>query len=164
MNLDRGHLAPGTTSAHAENTASAGRLERGYWNYLRARGEYSLNSSSNPKPMELPPRTRRIHGDPATTTFGRGTTSAHAENTSAGGAWKSAVGNYLRARGEYSSSIFTLKTGLELPPRTRRIRLENMLGLSRYGTTSAHAENTVFRISGSTDPGNYLRARGEYRC
>ena len=53
-----------------------------------------------------------------------------------------AAWNYLRVRGEYPHSCYTPTGFAELPPRTRRIRVENMLGLSRYGTTSACAENT----------------------
>ena len=51
--------------------------------------------------MELPPRARRIHGDPAMTSFGRGTTSACAENTSESSANSFSARNYLRVRGEY---------------------------------------------------------------
>ena len=51
---------------------------------------------------------------------------------------------------------------MELPPRARRIRVENMLGLSRYGTTSACAENTQKPGPRGSGAWNYLRVRGEY--
>ena len=72
--------------------------------------------------MELPPRARRIHGDPAMTSFGRGTTSACAENTLRHADGVVAAGNYLRVRGEYHQKS---------PTRG-----------PRGGTTSACAENT----------------------
>ena len=52
--------------------------------------------------LELPPRARRIHYGNPTTTFGRGTTSACAENTFGGFHDPLCEGNYLRVRGEYS--------------------------------------------------------------
>ena len=40
VDLDRGHLASGTTSACAENTNPKSRSRNPAWNYLRVRGEY----------------------------------------------------------------------------------------------------------------------------
>ena len=70
------------------------------------------------------------------------TTSAHAENTCAA------------ALGEYA--------GMELPPRTRRIRRSSLGAVAVFGTTSACAENTSDRWDQRTRPWNYLRVRGEY--
>ena len=71
--------------------------------------------------------------------------------------------NYLRARGEYGQHVKHLPHDLELPPRTRRIRLANKLELRPGGTTSAHAENTRRHSRPRHTSRNYLRARGEYR-
>ena len=95
--------------------------------------------------------------------LGIGTTSAHAENTDDMSSPLLIDGNYLRARGEYSRGVIYEDFLLELPPRTRRIRLGKLIRLPTHGTTSAHAENTQqkpFKLAGQR---NYLRARGEYR-
>ena len=111
----------GTTSAYAENTVGVDAHGACKWNYLRVRGEYVIPTSERPELMELPPRTRRIlllhikAGNVA------GTTSAYAENTSEPAALLSALGNYLRVRGEYLAAIASCACALELPPRTRRI-------------------------------------------
>ena len=51
----------------------------------------------------------------------RGTTSAHAENTSQHGCQDHYQWNYLRTRGEYIALGPSFGGILELPPRTRRI-------------------------------------------
>ena len=51
--------------------------------------------------MELPPRTRRIPLNKAEDKLAKGTTSAHAENTTLLAIRLSKLRNYLRARGEY---------------------------------------------------------------
>ena len=94
-------LKLGTTSACAENTPRLPHSSQCAWNYLRVRGEYCHDAKSPTAMMELPPRARRILGDPATSTFGRGTTSACAENTVLTGAQLLRKRNYLRVRGEY---------------------------------------------------------------
>ena len=71
----------GTTSAHAENTSPRNRMPGCPWNYLRARGEYHVQSFSHDLGLELPPRTRRIRNIKPMRGLVRGTTSAHAENT-----------------------------------------------------------------------------------
>ena len=50
----------------------------------------------------------------------------------------------------------------ELPPRARRILIHDTEAGPRIGTTSACAENTVFRASATATWRNYLRVRGEY--
>ena len=50
-------------------------------NYLRVRGEYSLQSALIDPLLELPPRARRILGLGFLTIISNGTTSACAENT-----------------------------------------------------------------------------------
>ena len=152
----------GTTSAHAENTNAMTRGINSMRNYLRARGEYFIPAGTAPTPQELPPRTRRIPGCPQTNHPNVGTTSAHAENT-----WKAhgiphPSGNYLRARGEYTTIVAPQKTSMELPPRARRIQHHENIGGVNLGTTSACAENTEKTPMGQDDSGNYLRVRGEY--
>ena len=71
----------GTTSACAENTASAARMVQMSGNYLRVRGEYSLGEAVNETSVELPPRARRIHTYTHAGVLPWGTTSACAENT-----------------------------------------------------------------------------------
>ena len=73
--------APGTTSAHAENTWGLLRRRRGDRNYLRARGEYTRRVVLVKLSRELPPRTRRIPAASGVIGVLGGTTSAHAENT-----------------------------------------------------------------------------------
>ena len=53
---------------------------------------------------------------------------------------------------------------MELPPRARRIRIRLAFQTYFTGTTSACAENTIFREFAETIFGNYLRVRGEYHC
>ena len=51
----------------------------------------------------------------------------------------------------------------ELPPRTRRIQIDDVEEVINRGTTSAHAENTHHWWGQLYHRRNYLRARGEYR-
>ena len=53
---------------------------------------------------------------------------------------------------------------MELPPRARRIRQRCTPHSPHSGTTSACAENTRPRMFHRSQPGNYLRVRGEYPC
>ena len=71
----------GTTSACAENTATIPRRIRMLRNYLRVRGEYAGQLPQGVMTGELPPRARRIPGDPPVAGDPPGTTSACAENT-----------------------------------------------------------------------------------
>ena len=57
---------------------------------------------------------------------------------------------------------FKNDTIVELPPRARRIPLTPMCLRQQQGTTSACAENTPRTGVRSSNPGNYLRVRGEY--
>ena len=98
---NRLHAACGTTSAHAENTLGGGVEPAGYRNYLRARGEYVSLVRWFLRFWELPPRTRRILARRNRLHAACGTTSAHAENTSASVSFSNCGWNYLRARGEY---------------------------------------------------------------
>ena len=50
--------------------------------------------------------------------------------------------NYLRVRGEYKRSRSSLGYPKELPPRARRIPLNDLTNPLDDGTTSACAENT----------------------
>ena len=152
----------GTTSAHAENTASSTSTGRRLGNYLRARGEYVTGIMLAPSPEELPPRTRRIRNSGATGGHTYGTTSAHAENTWWGLSARKWWRNYLRARGEYRPRGAGSAGTAELPPRTRRILAQKSLIGERQGTTSAHAENTGWGGGLKITARNYLRARGEY--
>ena len=92
-----------------------------------------------------------------------GTTSACAENTVEISSMIGGVWNYLRVRGEYMFKNFTQPSGVELPPRARRIRTLSHSPPFSQGTTSACAENTVNLFMRIVYPGNYLRVRGEYK-
>ena len=111
----------GTTSACAENTLFLKKLEPGWWNYLRVRGEYRTKAHNMAKRTELPPRARRIRGRVPPIDQIQGTTSACAENTRPGAADRPNPGNYLRVRGEYARSRNRCSSLPELPPRARRI-------------------------------------------
>ena len=113
---------------------------------------------------ELPPRTRRIRLADIDFTQAEGTTSAHAENTFFAPIDAKKTRNYLRARGEYATTVGAVMKILELPPRTRRIRKKHADEVGTLGTTSAHAENTPAPSSVAPTSRNYLRARGEYSC
>ena len=152
----------GTTSAHAENTPGVLVIVCLMRNYLRARGEYLTKLSIELAKWELPPRTRRIPHNLAILAFQAGTTSAHAENTMFLKIAQSCAGNYLRARGEYPTTLCRKPGRKELPPRTRRIPSKYLLQWRETGTTSAHAENTGTGYVITDTAGNYLRARGEY--
>ena len=79
--LNQGIKLIGTTSACAENTASALRQALRTWNYLRVRGEYRRRRRPEASLGELPPRARRILAAEIGCSVGTGTTSACAENT-----------------------------------------------------------------------------------
>ena len=111
---------------------------------------------------ELPPRTRRILFPHLKRGHVFGTTSAYAENTECSIDRAGEAGNYLRVRGEYSSDKSSGLSGLELPPRTRRIPRFAHSMLSNAGTTSAYAENTPSSRQDLAIYWNYLRVRGEY--
>ena len=132
----------GTTSAHAENTPRQHAGMRVCANYLRARGEYGNTPPRANAKWELPPRTRRIPTIALGGLGDLGTTSAHAENTMPKALMAWTRRNYLRARGEYIPMVTILMRFLELPPRTRRIRVSPLSPRRGHGTTSAHAENT----------------------
>ena len=152
----------GTTSACAENTWLRVSPRSPVRNYLRVRGEYRGAPGRLATLWELPPRARRIPNGLGFFPVGIGTTSACAENT-LGKSWiKIYGGNYLRVRGEYSSSSFSCAAWAELPPRARRIPSPSVSICTGAGTTSACAENTPQDISECDIAGNYLRVRGEY--
>ena len=65
-------------------------------------------------------------------------------------------------RGEYISLFVDPHVFTELPPRARRIQSAQHIGHEQWGTTSACAENTVYRRGIFRTPRNYLRVRGEY--
>ena len=133
----------GTTSACAENTwyTAYGWFQNR--NYLRVRGEYRIWIFPTCAMMELPPRARRIHCRCICKHTRRGTTSACAENTLTWGCFATRIRNYLRVRGEYEKNPYSQKTGLELPPRARRILHIGGGDELQIGTTSACAENTI---------------------
>mgnify|MGYP000849988625 CR=1 FL=1 len=156
------HHYLGTTSACAENTDDHASEACHTRNYLRVRGEYAAGLLIRFGCKELPPRARRIQcceggGDDA-----GGTTSACAENTPRTVGRSSNPGNYLRVRGEYNAVRVVAMTRAELPPRARRILLEQSGDLQIQGTTSACAENTARILADSWPVRNYLRVRGEY--
>ena len=111
---------------------------------------------------KLLPRVRGIRGIPSMPSRIPGTTSAYAENTWWEVSMPSMVWNYLRVRGEYSFRGKNVVSGLELPPRARRIRRGPREENRNAGTTSAYAENTAVSSVAAMTARNYLRVRGEY--
>ena len=97
-------LFAGTTSACAENTTDDTETINMHGNYLRVRGEYATPSSPAKFTVELPPRARRIPSIRFDGVEPLGTTSACAENTILQILRPAKQRNYLRVRGEYSSS------------------------------------------------------------
>ena len=152
----------GTTSACAENTAGDTSARSNSWNYLRVRGEYVLLSYPLRQRKELPPRARRIRSPWIRVSQLPGTTSACAENTGQVNKGAASVWNYLRVRGEYSSSPDSPSINAELPPRARRIQRPGAGKGIYLGTTSACAENTTGKRVVMLVTWNYLRVRGEY--
>ena len=126
------------------------------------RGEYWLLLISFWLRAELPPRARRILGIFFAVVGVIGTTSACAENTSTTPKVRRLGGNYLRVRGEYTSSKASFSAFVELPPRARRIPDLVSEPQPARGTTSACAENTRPGRMGDAARRNYLRVRGEY--
>ena len=90
------------------------------------------------------------------------TTSACAENTLGFIGDDGVYRNYLRVRGEYSTSCLNMAIARELPPRARRILFDADWVATIEGTTSACAENTDLGMANRGFEGNYLRVRGEY--
>ena len=152
----------GTTSACAENTCKFQGAGVGAGNYLRVRGEYPPLIARARSNKELPPRARRIRHRRVARGDNRGTTSACAENTDARYFCDATGWNYLRVRGEYTIVNTHECEVLELPPRARRILLEQACDLQIQGTTSACAENTFSEEHAPEPFWNYLRVRGEY--
>ena len=114
--------------------------------------------------LELPPRARRILlAGLGEQNFG-GTTSACAENTFRVHRAETLSRNYLRVRGEYSTSLPRFVKHQELPPRARRIRWQVISDRGWQGTTSACAENTRLCRLARGLRRNYLRVRGEYQA
>ena len=137
-----GVLLMGTTSACAENTPFWCGQGDYHGNYLRVRGEYKPTMWNVCWRPELPPRARRIPNMCSICHMICGTTSACAENTGRLLPGWMPARNYLRVRGEYSSTRAGSFLSMELPPRARRILLKpSMIGAIK-GTTSACAENT----------------------
>ena len=155
-------VAPGTTSACAENTAAKNSTFRTRRNYLRVRGEYLCKRDAISSIAELPPRARRIRFTLHLLTDLAGTTSACAENTCCGSGHPCGRRNYLRVRGEYLPRRFLKRLSGELPPRARRIHFRLGNQHTAHGTTSACAENTGVSGRCSLRNRNYLRVRGEY--
>ena len=91
----------GTTSACAENTDPPRQSFHKPRNYLRVRGEYSLDTQVDAESWELPPRARRILAVNQIAASIAGTTSACAENTVRKTERRPSSWNYLRVRGEY---------------------------------------------------------------
>ena len=152
----------GTTSACAENTTSGDNEYRILGNYLRVRGEYPLPKPAPCGAWELPPRARRIPTHACQAAALGGTTSACAENTVRAVLAASPSRNYLRVRGEYAGSGVTIERRMELPPRARRIPWMISPWWNGRGTTSACAENTIWKATPAKRNKNYLRVRGEY--
>ena len=126
------------------------------------RGEYTGWRGDTLDSKELPPRARRILiGSPGHALI-EGTTSACAENTRISELRCFSVTNYLRVRGEYTSTTTSKMSLMELPPRARRIPGHGCCIAHNQGTTSACAENTIEDDAGVAHAGNYLRVRGEY--
>ena len=137
-----GVVKQGTTSACAENTPFWCGQGDYHGNYLRVRGEYKPTMWNVCWRPELPPRARRIPNMCSICHMICGTTSACAENTGRLLPGWMPARNYLRVRGEYSSTRAGSFLSMELPPRARRILLKpSMIGAIK-GTTSACAENT----------------------
>ena len=126
------------------------------------RGEYEQQPCSQVLTMELPPRARRIRDFSDLLHHYLGTTSACAENTDDHASEACHTRNYLRVRGEYAAGLLIRFGCKELPPRARRIQCCEGGGDDAGGTTSACAENTPRTVGRSSNPGNYLRVRGEY--
>ena len=152
----------GTTSACAENTGRYSCWSSRIRNYLRVRGEYPISRNRKGSLSELPPRARRIQISAGDAADLQGTTSACAENTSVVQQNAPSPENYLRVRGEYSMPRGRGSRHQELPPRARRILVEQSWRDCCLGTTSACAENTPFSSAPPKPSGNYLRVRGEY--
>ena len=152
----------GTTSACAENTRHRRGHHRGFWNYLRVRGEYPCIIHRIIELLELPPRARRILAKVMNWLDEKGTTSACAENTGSISHTALRSRNYLRVRGEYTAEQLETLYSEELPPRARRIRCKMTPIQIHIGTTSACAENTKPILFAILFHRNYLRVRGEY--
>ena len=127
------------------------------------RGEYPPLPTADNWCGELPPRARRIQGQPLFPLRAIGTTSACAENTGQKDTERTPSWNYLRVRGEYCALVVRSFRLQELPPRARRIPHRHGHRLPTSGTTSACAENTRGGLFLVVHDWNYLRVRGEYR-
>ena len=130
-------------------------------NYLRIRGEESVQSYSGGQPLELPPHTRRRGSILYSRVNSSGTTSAYAEKSQEVDTTSTDDGNYLRIRGEEPRQRQYPPLERELPPHTRRRGGGYIITEHTNGTTSAYAEKSSSNSFSATSSRNYLRIRGE---
>ena len=97
-------MAKGITSACAEKSGHRCQWWRPDWNYLRMRGEERRVIQLCDLEQELPPHARRRGACPPVQILRRGITSACAEKSGLPRGGHSNGRNYLRMRGEESSS------------------------------------------------------------
>ena len=151
----------GITSACAEKRDNARSDAVPPRNYLRMRGEELPALTITRLPKELPPHARRRDPHTPRKESHHGITSACAEKSSLVDAYFLSDRNYLRMRGEESSSRPVLPIWLELPPHARRRVTSVDDHPASQGITSACAEKSTRVILQACLSRNYLRMRGE---
>ena len=109
-----------TTSAYAEKSRGVNDYPSTIRNYLRIRGEEYSRALRTLSPRELPPHTRRRGSGKISLATCERTTSAYAEKRAQIQQTTYSRGNYLRIRGEESTSGCLLGNHPELSPHTRR--------------------------------------------
>ena len=154
--------APGSTPAHAGNTAGGGCRRRVLTVYPRPRGEYLSIALIATLLWGLPPPTRGIPRPTARSPAASGSTPAHAGNTD--GRYRAVSHDevYPRPRGEYYSSKHRERLSEGLPPPTRGIQDGYWSSNHHAGSTPAHAGNTGAALSEGAAIAVYPRPRGEY--
>ncbi len=112
----------GTTPAHAGNTACHWPTQRSASDHPRTRGEHSDSSSIEPRILGPPPHTRGTRAGPLGRGVRRGTTPAHAGNTSRVLSPRGDFRDHPRTRGEHHRPPIVTCFSCGPPPHTRGTR------------------------------------------
>ena len=151
-----------STPAHAGNTAPSGNLPLLAPVYPRPRGEYSACAAAPAATRGLPPPTRGIRLTTRRRPRISRSTPAHAGNTIRQPKPKGRQRVYPRPRGEYQHRGNDPHWNRGLPPPTRGIPYLRRPSTVNWGSTPAHAGNTLSHRRARQPASVYPRPRGEY--
>ncbi len=130
-------------------------------NYPRSRGEKATFLRGVTHSLELPPLARGKVGFKITDNLVLGITPARAGKSSRACMQAHTARNYPRSRGEKSSGLRIISSGLELPPLARGKEAEKLGKKGCLGITPARAGKSQHSPAPNRAQWNYPRSRGE---